>query len=122
SAVMLLKSAKLLAMAVAAAQDIGLGKEVVHKILDQAGNVYLDPNEAAYVANKKDGIFNIPKATYKGRRNGTREHILRTMKKYKNLVLRMESFCTQVLFAQGSARAIGIEYLQGKNLYRADPS
>jgi choline dehydrogenase len=122
SPLMLLKSAKLLAMAVAAAQDIGLGKEVVHKILDQAGNVYLDPNEAAYVANKKDGIFNIPKATFKGRRNGTREHILRTMKKYKNLVLRMNSLCTQVLFAEGGTKAIGIEYLQGQHLYRADPS
>jgi choline dehydrogenase len=122
SPLMLLKSEKLLAMAIAAAQQAGLGAEVVHKILQQAGNIYLDPNEAAYVNNKKDGIFNIPKATFKGRRNGTRELILRTMKKYPNLVLRTDSLCTQVLFAPGSTKVIGIEYLTGKHLYRADPN
>lgn len=122
SPAILLKDKKLLALVVAAAEQEGLGNELIEKLLYQRGNLKLDPNEWAFVQHKADGLFNIPKATEGGRRNGTRELILKTIAKYpQNLILRTDSLATQVLFQQGTTRAIGIEYLQGQHLYRADP-
>jgi len=122
SPAILLKSKKLLAMVAAAAENEGIGNEIVDKLFRQKSNLKLDPNEWAFVQKKADGLFNIPKATSNGRRNGTRELILKTMAKHPNLVLRTDSLATQVLFQPGTTRAIGIEYLTGKNLYKADPN
>jgi choline dehydrogenase len=119
---LLLKSAKLAAMVVAAAQVEGIANEIVDKVIRQHGNFKLDPNEWGYVQKKADGLFNIPKATQNGHRNGTRELILRTMQKYPNLVLKTDTLVTQVLFAPGTTKAIGVEFLTGKHLYRADPN
>ncbi len=123
SPAILLKDAKLLELVVAAARQEGLGRELFEKLVNERVNTHLDPNEWAYVQHKNDGLFNIPKATDGGKRNGTRELILRTMQKYPGkLVLRTDSLATKVLFAPGTTRVIGIEYRTGKHQYRADPN
>jgi choline dehydrogenase len=117
---LLFRSKKLLGMVYAAAKHAGIGGEILEKFLD--GNAYLDPNDWRYVSGKKDGLFNIPRATRSGRRTGTRELVLATRERYpKNLVLKTDALAKQVLFATGSNRAIGVEYLEGRHLYRADP-
>jgi choline dehydrogenase len=122
SPAILLKDKKLLELVVAAARQEGLGRELFEKLINEHVNLHLDPNEWAYVQNKKDGLFNIPKATDGGHRNGTRELILSMMAKYPGkLVLRTDSLATQIIFAPGTTRAIGIEYRTGKHQYRADP-
>jgi len=81
-----------------------------------------DPNDWGYVMNKTDGAFSIPKATDGGRRNGTRELVLNALEKYPDkLFLSTNSLATKIVF-DNSNRAIGIEFLQGPNLYSADPN
>ena len=81
-----------------------------------------DPNDWSYVANgKKDGAFNLPKATRGGKRNGTRELILDALKKYPNLTLSQDSLASKVILDGPEQRAVAVEFLQGEHLYSADP-
>ncbi|MFP5246140.1 MAG: GMC family oxidoreductase, partial [Thermoanaerobaculia bacterium] len=80
----------------------------------------LDPNDRRTVGS--EGMTNVPLATYKGRRNGTREYIRAVQKEYPDkLIVRMQTFVTRVLF-DDDQRAIGVECLEGAHLYRADPN
>jgi choline dehydrogenase len=84
-------------------------------------NLLLDPNNWDYINRKTDGIFNIPKATYRGRRNGTRELIQRTKQTHCDyLFIRTNALATKVLMKDGTRQAHGIEYQEGARLYRAD--
>jgi choline dehydrogenase len=54
------------------------------------------------------------------KRSGTREYILATAQTLpNNLVIQPHSLVTRVLFE--GKRAVGVEYLEGQSLYRADP-
>lgn len=118
-----LKDKKILNILLAAAEEDGILKEVLEKILAQNGNILLDPNSWSYVRNKLDGLYNIPKATSFNYRNGTREYILRTFKDYpNNLFLRTHALATQLIFDENDKTKVrGVEYLSGRNLYSADP-
>src|SRR5947209_1365047 len=86
---LLLKDKKLIALVLAAAQQVGLAKEIIDTFFLEKANLKLDPNEWAYVQHKVDGVFRVPKATKNGRRNGTRELILTTLHAHpKNLFVR----------------------------------
>ena len=83
-----------------------------------------DLNSASAGRDAMEGVFTIPTATNGGRRNGTREHIYRTIEEGYPLELRTRSLVTNVVFADepapdGTPRAIGVEYLDGRH-YRAD--
>jgi choline dehydrogenase len=72
-----------------------------------------------------EGIFTIPTATREGRRSGANEYILGTVDAGYPLTIRTRALVTNVVFADepgpdGQPRAIGVDYLQGSNLYRAD--
>ena len=79
-----------------------------------------DPNDhrnRAFV----EGLATIPLATTGGRRNGTREFVVRVSKEYPDrLMVRTNHLATRIVF-DDNKRAIGVECWKGNNLYRADP-
>ena len=118
-----LKDKKILSILLAAAKEDGILNEILEKILLQKGNIFLDPNSWSYVQNKTSGLFNIPRATAKGRRNGTRELLLRTAREVPSkLEIRTHALATKLIFDENDASRIhGVEFLSGSSLYQADP-
>jgi choline dehydrogenase len=79
----------------------------------------LDPNDWRLVQDNAVGIRLPPLATFRRRRNGTREFLLDVRKRYPgNLTIELDALATRVLFDDNN-RAIGVEYLKGERLYRA---
>ena len=119
---LLLRDQKLLKLVISAAKREGIYGEAFEKLFRQDFNIKLDPNRWSYVNDKADGLFNIPKATNAGRRNGTRELVLSTQQQHPDrLVIRTHCLATRILFDDVNRdRAVGLEYLEGAHLYRAD--
>jgi choline dehydrogenase-like flavoprotein len=81
----------------------------------------LDPNDARSVQHSADGLCFTPLSTDRGRRKGTRERLRCVAERYPDrLRVELDALATRVLF--DGERAIGVEYLQGERLYRADPN
>ncbi len=84
-----------------------------------------DPNDWRSVKRRADGLRLTPLSTFRGARNGSRERVLEAQKEFpENLTVRLGALATRVLFedeGKGSNRAVGVEYLEGAHLYRADP-
>jgi choline dehydrogenase len=83
----------------------------------------LDPNDRR-VQKHREGMYNIPLFTLNGRRYGPRQLIRETEKDLpNNLMVKKHTLVTKVLFDEDDkTKAIGVEYLQGEHLYRADPN
>jgi choline dehydrogenase len=83
-----------------------------------------DPNDWRLVKDNAVGLRLPPLATFRRRRNGTREFLLDVQKRCPgNLTIELDALATKVLFDDKN-RAVGVEYLKGERLYRAhcDPS
>jgi choline dehydrogenase len=80
----------------------------------------VDPNDWRNVARSAEGVVLIPLATRGGQRNGTREHLLATRAAGAPLTIELEALAARVLLDDQQA-AVGVEYLKGRSLYRADP-
>jgi choline dehydrogenase len=81
----------------------------------------LDPNDLRNGIDMREGLAFTPLAVANGKRNGPREFLRRIKKAYpNNLTIQLHSLATKVLFE--GTRAVGIEFLEGKHLYEADPS
>jgi choline dehydrogenase len=81
-----------------------------------------DPNDWEWNQTSGTGIALIPLATQRGTRNGTREFIRQTAEQTgSKLELRTHSLVTRVIF-DDKKRAVGVEYLSGEHLYKADPN
>jgi choline dehydrogenase len=79
-----------------------------------------DLNDARLQNAKSEGIWVTSVAVDGARRNGTREYILRTAAEHPDrLVVRTGALATRVLLDDDN-RAVGVEYLEGRPLYRAD--
>ena len=80
-----------------------------------------DPNDWRVQEEGLLGLWSAPVSVTAGRRNGTRE-LLRTVaaERPDNLTIRTHALATRVLFDDDN-RAVGVEYLEGPHLYRADP-
>jgi len=85
----------------------------------------LDPNAWKVAEERRQGFLTIPLATKNHARNGPREYVQAVAAQFPdNLVVQTRAFVTRVLFddaADGNV-AVGVEYLQGANLYGADPN
>ncbi|CCD34523.1 similar to glucose-methanol-choline oxidoreductase:GMC oxidoreductase [Botrytis cinerea T4] len=91
--------------------------------------VSLDPNSPSSATNNATGLYQIPIAVDGRTRNGARNFILETAnavntdgsQKYK-LTLKLNTFVTKIRFSNDTTpRALGVDFLEGKSLYRADP-
>jgi len=79
----------------------------------------LDPNDWRLVEKNSIGLRYVPLSTNNHARMGTRERVLEVACKYPDrLRVELNALATRVLF-DDSNRAIGVEYLKGRRLYRA---
>jgi choline dehydrogenase len=79
----------------------------------------LDPNDWRLVEDNAVGLRLPPLATFRRRRNGTREFLLDVQKRFPgNLTIELDALASKVLFGEQN-RAVGVEYLKGERLYRA---
>jgi choline dehydrogenase len=82
---------------------------------------HLDPNDWQAASESPEGLVITPLATSQGKRRGPREYILETKKRFPDkLFVRTHALVTKVLFGDNNV-AIGVEFLDGAHLYRADP-
>jgi choline dehydrogenase len=80
-----------------------------------------DPNDVRVNAGA-EGMTIVPLATEHGKRNGSREHILRVREKDGDkLLIALNTLATRVIFDDDN-RAVGVECLEGTHLYSADPN
>ena len=77
-----------------------------------------DPNDWRLVRNNAKGSRYTPLTTQNHTRVGSREFVLETARKHRNLKVELNALATKVLFDENK-RAIGVEYLHGEKLYRA---
>jgi choline dehydrogenase len=110
------QDSKVLSIIQAAAQEAG----DVQFSLDKFLRGLLDQNDWR-IRRHREGVYPIPLLTFDGRRYGPRQYIRATRAALpNNLIVLTHSLVTRVLF-EGTT-AIGVEYLQGEHLYRADPN
>ena len=77
-----------------------------------------DPNDWRLVMDNASGIRFVPLATRGHARNGTREFLLETAAQHPDrLQIELNALAARVLF-EGD-RAVGVEYLKGRHLFRA---
>lgn len=117
-----LKDGKFAKIALAALQSEGIFHELADYITQPGMGFKMDPNHEDYLEHKTDGVMNVPKATQNGIRKGLREFILDTAKRTSKLKIATTSHVKKLVFsADNKRRVIGVEYVQGKNLYEASP-
>ncbi len=81
----------------------------------------LDPNDWRAELGGRSGLYNIPVGVDGVRRAGVREYIQATARALpNNLLVKTHALATRILFE--GRRAVGVEYLDGAHLYRADPN
>jgi choline dehydrogenase len=80
-----------------------------------------DPNDLRNAEQSPEGLSFTPLAVENGKRVGPREFLLRVKNEHpENLTIQMRSLATRVLFS--GTKAIGVEYMEGRHLYGADPA
>lgn len=78
-----------------------------------------DPNDWRRLRQRADGLCYTPLSTDWHQRKGTRERLKETAKTYQDkLHIELDALATKVIF-NSENRAVGVEYLKGKHLYRA---
>ena len=78
----------------------------------------LDPNDWRVVQRNAAGIRYTPLMTRGHQRSGTRERLLDVAKQHP-LRIETDALATEVIFEDGTNRAVGVRYLKGARLYGA---
>jgi len=100
----------------------GLGRplELIENLVLGDPEAYVDPNGWRAAQNQLGAWFT-PLATSGGRRRGPREYIRAVAGRHPDrLTVKTHALASKVLLDEHNA-AIGVEYLDGAHLYRADP-
>lgn len=87
-------------------------------------DLLLDPNDWQVTKGSGEGVFVVPLTINNGRRTSTREYIREVEQHFPDrLIVKSHALVTRVLFSEQDSqnKATGVEYLEGKHLYRADP-
>jgi choline dehydrogenase len=104
----------LAASAFKAFAEIGHPLEEVAELVESQ----LDPNDWRVVQKNAAGIRYTPLMTRGHQRSGTRERLLDVAKQHP-LRIETDALATEVIFEDGSNRAVGVRYLKGSRLYRS---
>ena len=81
---------------------------------------YPDPNDWRVQRDGTEGLWLVPVAVRDGRRSSVRDRLQAVVRDHPgNLTIRTGALATRVLLEDG--RAVGVEFLDGAHLYRADP-
>jgi choline dehydrogenase len=78
----------------------------------------LDANDWRLVRQNSTGVRSVPLSTQRHRRVGSRERLLEVARRTNRLHIELDALGTRIVF-DAYNRAIGVEYLKGKNVYRA---
>jgi choline dehydrogenase len=82
----------------------------------------LDPNDWRMVNGDREGLCLTPLSIHDGKRVGSREYIRRVQEACPdNLEVRTHALATGIILDENKT-AVGVEYLHGRHLYRADPN
>lgn len=118
---------KILSIIAAAAAAMGhsLASLIPEKIDQLLGLLLRDVNSIAPTRDMDQDIYQLPLAMSHGKRSGTRDFLVDTAKKYP-LDIKTGCLATRVLFEENfsvntTPKAIGVEFLEGSSLYKADP-
>jgi choline dehydrogenase-like flavoprotein len=80
-----------------------------------------DPNDWRLVSRDAVGIRYLPHTTHRHARHGSRERVLDVARRHPDrLRIILNALATRIILDE-SNRAVGVEYLDGERLYRADP-
>jgi choline dehydrogenase len=132
SLLLVVEDLKLLSLILAAATAMGSSLlDILWATLTGLGEVLLrDINADTSGRDAAEGLYQVPLAMADGARNGPREFVLSTAnavnadgsRKYY-LDVRLNTLVTKVRFDKTGTRpkAIGVDFLAGQSLYRADP-
>ncbi|CAL5866783.1 uncharacterized protein PFLUO_LOCUS993 [Penicillium psychrofluorescens] len=122
-----LRDSKILSIITAAATAMGntILDLIPEKVTQLLGLLQRDVNSSDPHRDVTEGVYHIPLAMSQAKRSGTRDLIVNTAKKYP-LNIRTNCLATRVLFEENSVirnmpKAIGVEFLEGSSLYKADP-
>ncbi|KAK6339868.1 hypothetical protein TWF718_009257 [Orbilia javanica] len=116
------------------ASSFAMGQGIIGSLLNAVGNLgkvlLADMNSGLPGRDAREGLFQIPLARKNKARNGPRDFVVETLnarnpdgsKRFK-LDVRMKCLVTKIIWdTTGSKpKAVGVEFLDGKSLYRADP-
>ncbi|KAK6523461.1 hypothetical protein TWF281_001443 [Arthrobotrys megalospora] len=111
-----------------------MGQGILGSILNSVANLVkvllADMNSGLPGRDSREGLFQIPLARRNGARNGPRDFVVETMnaknsdgsKKYQ-LDVRMKCLVTKIIWDKTGPKpkAVGVEFIDGQALYRADP-
>lgn len=106
---------------------VALGNNILEDVSNLTALLSRDLNENGPERDKREGLALMPLAIdSKGKRNGPREYLKRTVADGKPLTIVTGALASRILFEDapgpdGKLRAIGVEYVDGKHQYRADP-
>ncbi|KAL3420445.1 Oxygen-dependent choline dehydrogenase 1 [Phlyctema vagabunda] len=128
---LVLQDLQVLSMVVAAATAMGNGLAALVTTVTGVAEILLnDYNTASPGRDVAEGLYQVPMSIKSGARNGPREFILEVAnavnddgsKKYK-LDVRMQCLVSKIRFSTNGTtpKAIGVDFLDGESLYRADP-
>lgn len=102
--------------------------ETVNSVSDLATLLQRDLNEGSPGYSTEHGIYNTPLNMNQYKRSSPRDFLINTAAGVNafatnggKLDIRTNCLVTRVIFAPCSTRAIGVEFLDGESLYRADP-
>lgn len=132
SLLLVLEDWKLLSLIIAAGTAMGQGfLGLLVATVAGLGEVLLrDINADTPDRDSAEGLYQVPLAIASGARNGPREFILATANavnpdgsRMYRLDIRLNTLVTKVRFDTGGTKpkAIGVDFLDGHSLYRADP-
>ncbi|KAL4810250.1 hypothetical protein BDV18DRAFT_166678 [Aspergillus unguis] len=124
---LVLEDPKLLSLVIAAGTAAGksLVGKVINTVTGLAGILARDLNNGSPLRDQDEGLFQVPLAVklpdYK--RTGPRDFLMDTIEQGYKLDIQLKTLVSKVIFDESGdkPRAIGVDYLQGKSLYRADP-
>ena len=100
---------------------VGLGR-ALERLIERTRRFLIgedDPNDLRLKGQLAEGLTVAPLSTSRGRRRGARERVQSAMKAYP-LRVEFDALATRVLIDE-RLRAVGVEYLKGRDLYRARP-
>ncbi len=119
---LLLKDSQLIRLLIGAATE-ALEDDLAHPLTVLEGlDSYPDPNDWRVQLAATEGLWLDPMATAGGHRRGTREYLRTVQSKFPDrLFVKTGALATRVLF-DAERRAVGVEFLEGAHLYRADPN
>ncbi|KAH9218078.1 hypothetical protein DL95DRAFT_490668 [Leptodontidium sp. 2 PMI_412] len=120
----LLSDLKLTQHLAGGAAVMGVGPDPLNAVTGLTGTLLVDPNGRSNPArDSTEGFFQIPLIMKDGKRTSVRDFIASTVQKGFPLTVRQNCFVTKINFnTTGSIPvATGVEFLDGKQLYRASP-